>query len=157
MTYRYITNNDVDETILLTLSWDDLRDFCYSNKQTNHFCHNNTRLRQNLHDTSVKVLDVIDGTATGVGVKLTPTNKTIDHLIPIMSQYQILMLPIYNVGYNNIIELKVFHSGQNEYFINYKVLSGGVYKKYSQLATYPMTKKQLKDYLFHLFFDHLFE
>jgi len=162
MTTSHITtNDDVDVTILQHLSLNDLNQFCNSNKQMNHFCHHNPRLQHYIHQTSIKVLNVL--ASISIGVILQPTvDNTIKNLEPFMAQYDIGMLSLVRRADAPITLISIFKDTEfydttlNQYIIKYKVTMEKD-KKYKLYSTHTITRKQLKEYLFHLFYDQLFE
>jgi hypothetical protein len=147
------TDNQVD--ILLSMFYDDLENYCFTEKRINHLCRHDHRIQQRLQEVHERVNDTIKGIKFDESV-LFVLNDDINNILSILSKYKI-RLDLFSYPPKN---------NESWYYMKVSMKFNGIYditfSKYfkNTRATYKFTTeditlKQLKLFLFHLYYDNI--
>jgi hypothetical protein len=146
------TIKDIDVDIL---SYDDLENYCFTNKYNYDICKNDTRIQYKLEHISKMVNSVLEEVKTKGTIKLLPNNQTTSTYINIMDKHNInhtshTKISISRLNVTTIIIFKTIITGN--FYIHFHVSS---YMGHTLIYTQQLTVKQLKEILFNLFYDNL--
>jgi hypothetical protein len=152
-------NVDTHINVLLTLSYNDLENYCFSSKANNLVCHNNSRIQNKLGQVSKMVNDTMELSRNDDGVELLPTNVTsLDSFETIMDKYYITFLTTqdyYTIINNKVISMTIYVPIYNMSLISYKIDFPNSLKGYKTIYTHQKISKQVKAFLFQLFYDNI--
>jgi hypothetical protein len=149
------TIKDTDVDILLTLSYDDLENYCFINKFTYDICKNDTRIQQKLGQIHKMVNNVLEKLQIKGGITLLPItiNQPANTYMSIMDQHNInflshtnINIPKFNVNKITIAEYK------GDVYLDIHIY-GNITS--AILKTKKLTINQVREILFNLFFDNL--
>jgi hypothetical protein len=157
----YLSNNyDVDSQIILDLPFNDLINFCATNKYTNDFYHCN-KLLYFKFDTINKticyninyLLDHITYYSINQFNLNSITSNKLYIFTTIINKYNIRYTDIVIYNYYYMKNLVVKNITLNaDYFINFHMIYPSC-GNYPFVETCKISKKQLISFLFHLYYD----
>jgi hypothetical protein len=149
---------DTHVNILLTLPYNDLENYCFSSKTNNLICHNNQRIQHRLGQVNEMVNDTVK-LAKIDDARLLPTNmEMLKTYKLVMNKYNINFLYSFyhDLKHSTVIYISIFESRHTEFYIQYKIEFNWLDVNYTKfITTSATTEKQVKEFLFHLFYDNM--
>lgn len=150
-------DNEID--IMLSLSLNELRQYCQINKHTNQLCKTNMVLNNKFKQINQRIefLFKILEHKKFQGIWLNTIKEYDDYII-----YKTLMNQLnFNDKYNSHVEknyedfeitkLQLFMNAHNEYVIEYNISNGYI----EEIIYMSVTILQMKEFLLHLYYNNL--